>query len=55
MEETQETKFYPWVGRAPGGVHGNTFQYSCLESPTDRGAWQAILPGFKESDMNEVT
>ena len=27
-------------GRFPGG-HGNPFQYSCLENPMDRGAWQA--------------
>ena len=26
-------------GRSPGGGHGNPLQYSCLENPTDRGAW----------------
>ena len=30
-------------GRAPGGGHGNPLQYSCLENPMDRGAWQAIV------------
>ena len=25
-------------GRSPGGGHGNSLQYSCLENPTDRGA-----------------
>ena len=25
-------------GRSPGGGHGNPLQYSCLESPKDRGA-----------------
>ena len=29
--------------RFPGGGHGNTLQYSCLENPTDRGAWQATV------------
>ena len=24
--------------RFPGGGHGNTLQYSCLENPMDRGA-----------------
>ena len=24
---------------APGGGHVNPLQYSCLESPMDRGAW----------------
>ena len=26
-------------GRSPGGGNGNSFQYSCLENPMDRGAW----------------
>ena len=30
-------------GRSPGGGHGNPLQYSCLEDPTDRGAWQATV------------
>ena len=30
-------------GRSPGGGHGNTLQYSCLENPMDRGAWQATV------------
>ena len=31
------------LGRSPGGGHGNPLQYSCLENPMDRGAWQAIV------------
>ena len=27
----------PGWGRSPGGGHGNSFQYSCLENPMDRG------------------
>ena len=30
--------------RSPGGGNGNPLQYSCLENPTDRGAWQAMCP-----------
>ena len=30
----------PGSGRSPGGGHGNPLQYSCLENPIDRGAWQ---------------
>ena len=33
----------PESGRSPGGGHGNPLQYSCLENPMDRGAWQAIV------------
>ena len=29
--------------RFPGKGNGNQLQYSCLENPMDRGAWQAIL------------
>ena len=28
----------PGLGRSPGAEHGNPLQYSCLESPVDRGA-----------------
>ena len=33
----------PWLGRSPGGRHGNLLQYSCLENPMERGAWQATV------------
>ena len=33
----------PGSGRSPGGRHGNPLQYSCLENPLDREAWQAIV------------
>ena len=29
----------PGSGRSPGEGNGNPLQYSCLENPTDRGAW----------------
>ena len=35
----------PGSGRCPGGGHGNPLQYSCLESPMDRGAWWAMVHG----------
>ena len=35
----------PGSGRSHGGEHGNPLQYSCLENPTDRGAWQAAAHG----------
>ena len=31
------------LGRSPGEGHGNPLQYSCLENPMDRGAWQATV------------
>jgi len=41
----------PGSGRSPGGGHSNPLQYSCLEDPMDRGAWQ----GQRESDTIEKT
>ena len=35
----------PGWGRSPGRGDGNPLQYSCVENPTDRGAWQAIDSG----------
>ena len=35
----------PGSGRSPGEGNGNPLQYSCLESPVDRGAWRAIVHG----------
>jgi len=32
----------PGWGRSPGEGNGHPLQYSCLENPMDRGAWQAI-------------
>ena len=34
----------PFLGleRSPGRGHGNPLQFSCLEDPMDRGAWQSI-------------
>ena len=37
----RDVSLIPGFGRSPGGGHGNPFQYSCLENPMDKGAWQA--------------
>ena len=41
------------LGRSLGGVNGKPVQYSCLENPMDKGAWQATVRGITESDMTE--
>ena len=33
----------PGSESSPGGGHGNSLQYSCLEHPMDRGAWGAVV------------
>ena len=41
----------PGLRRSSGGGNGNPFQYSCLGSPIERGAWRATVHGVaKESD-----
>ena len=39
----------PWLGRSPGGGHGNPLQYSCQENPMDRGVWWATVHRFPRS------
>ena len=39
----------PGLGRSPGGGNANQFQYSCLENPTDRGAWWATVHRVSKS------
>ena len=39
----------PGLGRSPGGEQGNPLQYSCLENPTDGGAWRATAHGVAKS------
>ena len=39
----------PELGRHPGAGSGSPLQYSCLENPMDRGAWQAVVLGVTQS------
>ena len=39
----------PGLERYPGEGNGNPAQYSCLENPMDRGAWQATVHGVAKS------
>ena len=39
----------PGSGRSPGEENSNPLQYSCLENPTDRGAWWATVHCVKKS------
>ena len=50
----QKTGFdlIPGLGRSPGEENGNPLQYSCLENPKDRGAWENTVHGVtKELDI----
>ena len=46
----RETQVHiPGSGRSPGEGNGYPLQYSCLESPMNRGAWWAIVYGVADS------
>ena len=48
-EDTRDVGSIPGSGRSPGDGHGNPLQYSCLENPMDRGAWQVTVHGVTKS------
>ena len=39
--DIRDVGLIPWLGRSPGGGHGNPLQHSCLKNPMDRGSWWA--------------
>ena len=53
--EVRDMHSIPGLGRSLGGGHSDPLQYSCLENPMDRGAWQATVHRIAESDVTEAT
>ena len=53
--DIRDTDSIPGLGRSPVGGNSNPLQYSCLENPMDRGAWQAAVHRVAELDMTEAT
>ena len=47
--DVRELGSIPGLGRSPGRGHSSPLQYSCLENPMERGAWQATVYGVEES------
>ena len=41
--DTGDVGSIPRLRRSPGIENGNPFQYSYLQNPVDRGAWQATV------------
>ena len=39
----------PGLGRSLGEGYGNLLQYSCMENPMDREAWQTTVHWFTQS------
>ena len=54
LANSRDEVLIPVSGRSLGEGNGNSFQYSCLGNPMDRGAWQATAHGItKELDKTE--
>ena len=49
--DTGDMSWIPGLERSPGGGNGNPLQYSGLENPIDRGAWQATVHGVAKSQI----
>ena len=45
----------PGPGKSPIEGNGHPLQYSCLDNPMDRGAWQAIVHGVARVAHDLVT
>ena len=47
--DTGDSSSVPASGRSPREGNGNSLQYSCLENPTDWGAWWATVHGITKT------
>ena len=52
---SREVGSIPGLGRSVGGAHGNLLQYSFLENPMDRGAWQATVQRIVKNHTHRWT
>ena len=55
--DVRDAGLIPGLGRSLGGRHSNSLQYSCLEHPTDRGAWQDAVHSVasNQSILKEIS
>ena len=49
LANSGDERSIPRSGRSPGEGNGNLLQYTCLENPMDRGAWQTRVHGVAKS------
>ena len=50
--DTRDVSSVPGMGRCSGIGNGNLIQYSCVENPMDKGAWQARVVGSQRVRRN---
>ena len=46
---------FPGLGRSPGGVNGNPFQYSCQDNFNGQKTWRATVHGLQKIGHDSVT
>ena len=51
-EDIRDSGLILGLGRSSEGGHGNPRQYSCLEKPMDRDAWQAMVHRVTKSQTH---
>ena len=49
--DSRDLDSIPGLGRSSGVENGSSLQYSCLENPMDREAWQATVHGVAKSQI----
>ena len=49
-----DTGSIPGLRRSPGGGNGNPVQYSCLENPMDKRAWQATIHEVTKKELDMI-
>ena len=49
--DIRDVGLIPGLRRSPGGRHVNPLQYSFLDYPVDRGAWQATVVASQRADL----
>ena len=53
--KAEDTGLIPRSGSSPGEGNGKPLQYSCLENPTNRVAWQATIHRVAKSQTRLST
>ena len=51
--DARDMGLIPGSGRCPRRGNGNSLQYSCMENPGDRGAWQAPWSHKSRSQLTD--
>ena len=52
--DVRDVGLIPGLGRSPGEVYGNSFQYPCLENPMDKGSWRAMVHRVEQGNTQRV-